>query len=165
MVDIDGVRAALRRAAVDRSAAALVATPDTVAEVSVAPGGRWVVRSHSIEWIGGPERLECWQVLTAGARPVTHAKPPGWIHPAVGILWPELLPIWGRMADSHRPDRLIDGAQGPGQLVLARVDRPQSAPEPAPDGCYLEIDPVRWLCLQLELPGKVWTLQEYHPSQ
>lgn len=182
-MDVHGVREALRRAALDRTAAALVATPDTVAEVSVAPGGRWVVRSHSIEWIGSPERIDCWEVLSAGARPITHNRPSEWVHPAVGMLWPERLPIWGRVGDSHVPSRLIPGLNGPGQVVLDAVDRAglplpggeereagaagtseRAATRPPASlsgGCYLQIDAKRWLCLQLELFGRIWTLQEY----
>lgn len=158
-MDIEGVREELLRAAMDRSAAALVATTDTVAEVSVAPGGRWVVRSHSIEWVGGPEGIVCWEVLTAGARPITHTKPPEWIHPTVGVLWPDLLPIWGRVGDSHRPDRLIAGSSGPGQMVLAPM-----GPQGRPTEGTVDLDPARWLCLRLELPGKEWVLQEYRDT-
>lgn len=156
------MREQLLRAARDRSAAALVATPDIVAEVSVAPGGRWVVRSYTIEWVGGPVGLECWEVLSAGARQITHNKPPEWVHPAVGVLWPHLLPIWGRVGDSHRPDRIIEGVSGPGQIVLGAVDAVADAHDA---DATLTLDPARWLCLSLELPGRTWTLQEYRDTR
>lgn len=158
-VDIDGVRTPLLRAARTRSAAALVTTPDTVVEVSVAPGARWVVRSHSIEWVGGPDGLRCWEVIAAGARPITHTKPAEWVHPAVGLLWPDLLPVWGRIGDSHRPARVIAGAVGPGQLVLTPLATTADAAEGA-----LDIDPTRWLCLRLELPDAEWALHEYRDT-
>lgn len=158
-MDIDGVRAALLRAARARSAAALVATPDALVEVSVAPGACWVARSHSIEWVGGPDGLRCWEIMAAGARPITHTKPAEWVHPAVGILWPDALPIWGRLGDSHRPDRVIAGAAGPGQLVLTPVNTDLTAAEGA-----LDMDPARWLCLRLDLSDTEWVLREYRDT-
>lgn len=123
-------------------------------------GGHWVARSDSIEWVGSPDRLDCWQVLTAGARRVGHAKPLGWIHPVVGMLWPELLPIWGRASDTHAPRQVISGAQGPGQVVLAATGE-QVGGVPLGAGGALDLDPERWLCLRLELPRRTWTMQEY----
>lgn len=155
-MQLPDVRSGLWSAAIDRTAVALVATDDTVVEVSVAPVGRWVARSHTVEWIGSPESVECWRIHPAGgAREVRHGRTPGWIHPTVGLLWPEILPLWGRPSDTHRPERVIAGTRGPGQVLFAPVD---GLPEPPSS---LEIDPDRWLCLRLEMPGREWTLQDF----
>lgn len=150
------MRQRLWGAALGRSAAALVATADAIVEVSVAPGRRWVARSHNVEWIGGPGQVECWRIHPAGgAREVRHGRTPGWVHPTVGLLWPEILPLWGRPEDTHRPERIIPGSHGPGQVLFAAVD---GLPEPP---TTLDLDPLRWLCLRLEMPGREWTLREY----
>lgn len=156
VVDPADVRNGLRSAAADRTAAALVATNDAVVEVSVASGGRWVARSHNVEWIGGPDGVECWRIHPAGgAREVRHGRPADWVHPTVGLLWPELLPVWGRPTDTHRPERVISGCRGPGHVLFLPVD---GLPEPP---SILELDPARWLCLRLEMPGREWVLRDY----
>jgi hypothetical protein len=158
-VELAEVRRLLWSVAADRAAAALVATNDTVVEVSVAPGGRWVARSHNLEWIGNPAGVECWRIHPAGgAREIRHDRAAGWVHPTVGLLWPELLPLWGRPSDTHRPARVIDGSSGPGQILFGPVD---GLPEPP---TTLDLDPTRWLCLRLEMPGREWTLRDYQVS-
>lgn len=155
-MDPADIRSGLWLAAAGRTAAALVATNDTVVEVSVAPGGRWVARSHGVEWIGGPDGVECWRIDAAGgAREVRHGRTADWVHPILGLLWPELLPLWGRPSDTHRPERVIDGWQGPGQVLFTPVD---GLPEPPSS---LDLDATRWLCLRLEMPGREWVLQDY----
>ncbi len=143
-----------------RRAAGLVAAHDDLAEVSVAPG-RWVVRSHSMEHVADETGIHCWQVLSAaGARPVEHDHPPGWVHPLVGMLWPDRLPVWGRPGDRFRPVQMIEGMHGPAQLVL-RTARPLLAGEPPGAVGTLELDPELLCCTRLELPASTWTLREY----
>lgn len=146
-----------------RRAAGLVAAHDDLAEVSVAPG-RWVVRSHSMEHVADQTGIRCWQVFpAAGARPVTHEHPAGWVHPLVGMLRPDRLPVWGRPGDRFRPVQLIEGMHGPAQLVL-RTTRPLLAGEPPGAVGTLELDPVLLCCTRLELPASIWTLREYRAN-
>lgn len=158
---VDALLDRVRQLADERRASALVQAHDEVAEVSVAPG-RWVVRSHSVEHVGGENATNCWQIVPAGgARPVHHDHPADWVHPMVGLLWPQHLPVWGRPGDRYRPVRVIEGLRGPGQLVLKSVRTLLSGEPPTPMGT-LELDPVHLLCTRLELSASTWTLQEYH---
>lgn len=147
-----------------RRAAALVTAHDELAEVSVAPG-RWVVRSHNLEHIGDSSGFHCWQVQpAAGARAVEHDHPPGWVHPLVGMLWPEHLPVWGRPGDRFRPIQVIEGMHGPAHLVL-RTTRQLLSGEPPGAVGTLELDPELLYCTCLELPASTWTLREYRAGQ
>lgn len=155
----DAVRASLAAASRSRRAWARVLDGFDEVEVSVAPSGRWSVLSHLTEWSGGPGGVACWQLVPAGgARPVAHHRPSGWVHPAVGLLWPELLPVWGRPGDAFRPLRVVVGDDGPAQVVLAAgSDRGPAGP----GGCgTLHLDPRRWLCTRFGAPGQDWTLAE-----
>ena len=159
-MEVADARRELWSAATVRTASALVATNDAVVEVSVAPGGRWTVRSHGMEWTGSPDAIECWRIHPAGgAREVRHGRTQGWVHPTIGMLWPDRLPIWGREGDTHRPERMIAGRCGPGQIVFAPID---GLPEPPTS---LDLDPVRWLCLRFETPGREWTLRDYQDQR
>lgn len=141
-----------------RTASALIADPEHTLEVWVGSDGRWVVRSWATEWSFGPDGLTCWEVVPAGgAAKVPHGRPPGWVHPVVGLLWPALLPIWGRESDLYRPVGIIDGMAGPAQVVLG-PSRTQGHVG------TLHVDARRWLCTALELPGQSWTLTEYLPG-
>ncbi|MDO5534288.1 MAG: hypothetical protein Q4F65_06525 [Propionibacteriaceae bacterium] len=139
----------------ERTASALVADTEHTLEVSVAPGGRWVVRTWQTEWSAGPAGLRCWRLIPAGgATEVTHDRPEGWVHPGVGLLWPALLPVWGRPDDAYRPTAVLEGVFGPAQVVLAAREGE------APVGT-LHVDARRWLCTALELPEVAWTLTEF----
>lgn len=153
-MDAHALLARLTAAADGRAANTLVADAEHTLEVSVA-GERWVVRSWNREWTGGPDGLRSWILVPAGgAAEVPNDKPDGWVHPVIGLLRPDLLPVWGRDADPYRPLSLVEGMFGIAQVVLAAADGE------APVGT-LHVDARRWLCTALELPDLTWTLSEY----
>ena len=154
-MDAATLLARLTEVSVGRAASALIADPEHTMEVSVGADGRWVVRSWATEWSFGPDGLTCWQLIPAGgAAKLPHSHPEGWVHPVVGLLRPDLLPVWGRVPDLYRPIAIIDGVAGPAQVVLApsRTEAHVGT---------LHVDARRWLCTALELPGLSWTLTEY----
>ncbi len=154
-MDADAVLVRLTAAAGTRVANALVGDTEHTLEVSVAGTGRWVVRSWNREWTGGPDGLRSWILIPAGgAAPVPNEHPDGWVHPVVGLLHPELLPIWGRPEDHFAPVGVVDGVFGPAQVVLAGVGSPE------PVGT-LHVDARRWLCTALELPDLTWAVTDY----
>lgn len=163
-MEVEAVRRELFRAGDTRSAAALVADDEHIVEVSVAPGRHWVARSHNQEWVGTPQGVRCWYVLTAGAREIAHDYGDAWVHPAVGMLWPELLPIWGREEDQFFPARVIESGRGPAHLVLQASEAIMVGGFPLSPGGSLDLDPDRWLCTRLDLPGRTWLLQEYRET-
>ena len=153
-MDAQTLLAHLAEAGMGREASALVADHEQTLEVSIAPGGHWVVRSWQDEWVGRPDGVRCWQLIPAGgAAEIAHGRPAGWVHPVIGLLRPDLLPIWGRPGDDYRPLAIVDGVFGPAQVVLSPVHHE------APVGT-LHVDARRWLCTALELPDASWTLTE-----
>ncbi|NLT30895.1 MAG: hypothetical protein GXX86_10640 [Propionibacterium sp.] len=156
---INFIRAALARES-HRPAAALVSDAEQVWEVSVAHP-TWVVRSHNIEWRGDANGVRCWQILTDGARPLPHKHPEHWVHPMVGMLWTERLPIWGRPDDLFAPVRVISGTRGPSQVVLEATTGPVVGGYRMDPGGTLHIDWSKWLCTKLDLGRTEWTVQEY----
>lgn len=159
------VRARLAEAADARVGSALISDDEHILEASVGREGRWVVRSWGTEWIGGPDGLTCWHIIPAGgARRVSHRHPDDWVHPAVGLLRPELLPVWGRPGDSFRPVRVIEGAAGPAQLILEATTGVRVGGQPLDPGGTLHIDPRRWLVTRVERPEGTWTVTEYRDA-
>lgn len=154
-MDADELLARLTAAAQGRTASALVSDDEHTLEVSVADGGRWVVRSWNTEWVQGADELRCWHLVPAGgASEVAHGRPAGRVHPVVGLLRPALLTVWGREADGYRPTAVLDGLFGPAQVVLAAPGSDEAVGT-------LHVDARRWLCTALELPGRTWSLTEY----
>ena len=160
-----GVRAAaeglLRRltdAAERRTGAARVDDGDDTYEVSVAPGGRWRVMSSRIEWWYGPDGLASAVLTLAGAKPREVTEPEGWIHPAVGLLWPQILPVWGHPGDRYRPVDLLEGTQGPALVELAPTFGETVSGWPLELGGRLYVNAVRALVTRAELGVRSWTL-------
>ena len=146
----------LRSAAPDRNAVAQVDDGDQIIEVAVAPGGRWRARTATTEWAFGSDGLSSWHVSLAGARVRDVVEPEGWVHPALGLLWPDLLPVWGRRGDRYRPTTVIEGARGPAMVKLVPV-----GVEGGPPCGALYVDAPRSLLTCVELPGRTWTLLAY----
>ncbi|QGF22399.1 hypothetical protein [Raineyella fluvialis] len=141
-----------------REAAAVVSDGDERYEVAVAPGDRWVVQSSSIEWIGNGPSIRAYDVQpSAGARRRIEEYPPGWFHPALYLLWPHLLPLWGRPGDEYRPIRTIDGLHGPAGLVFEHVDAPMVGGESLGPWAHVLLNQDHQVTL-LDWDGRVWTL-------
>ena len=154
-MDVDALLTSLAEAAAGRLASALVADDEHTLEVSVAGADRWVVRSWNREWTGGPDGVRCWHLIPAGgAAEVPSGRPDGWVHPVVGMLRPDLLPVWGRGEDDYEPIRVVEGLFGPAQVVLGRVGDDEAVGT-------LHLDARRWLCTALELPGQSWTMTQF----
>lgn len=160
----DAVRARLAEAALARRGSALISDEEHTLEVWVSPGS-WGVRTYGTEWTGGPDGVRCWHIVPAGgARAVPHRHPAEWVHPIVGLLRPDLLPVWGRPSDRFGPARVIEGVHGPAQVVLQATTGQRVGGEPLDPGGTLHVDATRWLCTRLELPGLTWTLLEFRES-
>lgn len=156
---VNFIRAALARDNM-QPAAALVNDSEDLWEVSVAHPN-WAVRGRDREWSGGRAEVRCWQMLSAGARPLEHDHPADWIHPVVGMLWTDRLPIWGRPDDLYTPVRVISGRNGPSQVVLEARTGPIVGGYRVNPGGTLHVDWSRWLCTRLELGDQAWTVEEY----
>lgn len=156
---VNFIRAALTRDSM-RPAAALVQHNDDLWEVSVKHPS-WAARGRDREWSGSGSEVRCWQVLAAGARPLEHDQPAGWVHPVVGMLWVDQLPIWGRPGDLYTPVRVISGTNGPSQVVLEARTGPIVGGYRVNPGGTLHVDWSRWLCTRLELADEAWTVEEY----
>lgn len=157
-MDAGTLLARLTREAVLRVANALVADAEHTLEFSVSGLDRWVVRSWNREWSGGPDGVRAWFLVPAGgAAEVPLDRPEGWVHPALGLLRPALLPVWGRPSDAWTPLGVVEGVFGPAQVVLSAVGSTE------PVGT-LHLDARRWLCTALELPELSWTLTDYQEA-
>lgn len=151
----------LSRASAARTAAARVDDGDDSYEVSIAPGGRWRVLSSRVEWwTTSTGQLLSAYVTQAGARPRTLTEEPGWMHPAVGLLRPELLPVWGGPGDRYHPVAVIEGMQGPALIELAPSYGDVVGGFPMEAGGLLYVDPGRLLVASLQLGRRTWTLLE-----
>ncbi|MEA5153709.1 hypothetical protein [Raineyella sp.] len=145
-----------------REAAAVVSNGEERFEVAVAPGDRWVVHSSTIEWVGNGASIQAYDTQESlGARRRAEEYPPGWYHPALGLLWPHLLPLWGRAGDAYRPVRIIDGLHGPSGIVCEHVDAPMVGGESLGPWAHVLLTPDRQLTL-LEWEGRTWTLLDIH---
>ncbi|SDB88633.1 hypothetical protein GA0111570_106106 [Raineyella antarctica] len=160
--DLLALVAAVLSRAQDREAAAVVSDGDERYEVAVAPGDRWVVQASSTEWIGTGDSVVSYETqLAAGARQRTEEFPPGWYHPALALLWPHLLPVWGRLGDEYRPARIIDGLNGPAGIVCEALDAPVVGGESlGPWAHVLLNDDLRITLVELE--QRTWTLLDIH---
>lgn len=144
-----------------RSAVERVEDDDQIVDVAVAPGGRWRARTSLLEWAQTADGMWSWYISLAGARERVVTEPPGWIHPAVGLLRPDLLPVWGRPGDRFQPVGLVDGVHGPALVDLAPVACHLLAGSPVDHGAALHVDASRWLVTRVELDGRTWTLLDY----
>lgn len=163
--DSPGARAArllgdLSRASAARTAAARVDDGDDSYEVSVAPGGRWRVLSSRVEWWTSGDELFSAFVTLAGARPRMVTEEKGWVHPAVGLLRPGLLPVWGRPGDRYHPVAVVEGMHGPALIELAPSSGDVVGGYPMEAGGLLYVDPARLLVTSLQLGRRTWTLLE-----
>lgn len=141
-----------------REAAAVVSDGDERYEVAVAPGDRWVVHSSTIEWIGNGISIQAYDTQdTVGARRRAEEYPPGWYHPALYLLWPQLLPLWGRAGDEYRPVRTIEGLHGPSGIVFEMVDAPRVGGESLGPWAHVLLNDDHQVTL-LEWEGRTWTL-------
>ena len=141
-----------------REAMARVDDGEQVLDVSVAPGGRWRVRSATVEWAHTPKGLSSWHVTHMGARERAGREPQGWQHPAVGLLRPDLLPVWGRLADRYRPVSVIEGASGYAMVELEPNSGDVVGGFAVEPGATMHLDTRRLLVTCLELPQRTWTL-------
>lgn len=155
------VLAELTRAGETRRAVARVDDGQELIEVSAAAGDRWSARSSLVEWSYGPDGLASWHVSLAGARARRTTERRGWVHPAVGLLRPELLPVWGRPGDRFRPVHVTEGIQGPALLDLAPVGGEVVDGQPVGRGGSLYLDLARGLVTCLDLGDRCWTLVDY----
>ncbi len=155
------VLAELTRAGATRRAVARVDDGQELIEVSAAAGGRWSARSSLVEWSYGPDGLASWHVSLAGARARPATERRGWVHPAVGLLRPDLLPVWGRPGDRFRPVHVTEGVHGPALLDLAPVGGDVVDGQPVGRGGSLYLDPERRLVTCLDLGDRCWTLVDY----
>ncbi len=145
-----------------REAAAVVSNGEERFEVAVAPGDRWVVHSSTIEWIGNGASIQAYDTHESlGARRRAEEYPPGWYHPALGLLWPHLLPLWGRPGDEYRPVRTIVGLHGPAGIVCEYVDAPVVGGESLGPWVHVLLNADHQLTL-LEWEGRTWTLMDIH---
>jgi hypothetical protein len=146
----------------DRESAAVVSDGLERYEVAVAPPDRWVVAASGIEWVGTGNIIESYEThLAAGARRRAEQFPPGWYHPALGLLWPHLLPLWGRPGDEYRPLRTIEGLNGPSGIVCEAIDAPVVAGESLGPWAHLVLNDDLQITL-VELDGQTWTLLDIH---
>lgn len=146
----------------DREAAAVVSDGDEHYEVAVAPGDRWVVQAATTQWIGTGSAVEAYDThMAAGARRRAETFPPGWHHPALGLLWPHLLPVWGRQGDDYLPRRIIEGLNGPAGIVCEAVDAPVVGGECLGPWSHLLFNDDLRVTL-VELGGQTWTLLDIH---
>nr|NLI50115.1 hypothetical protein [Propionibacterium sp.] len=158
---IDGLLARLAEAGARRRAVARVDDGEQLIEVAAGAAGRWSARTALVEWSYGPDGLASWHVSLAGARPRATTETRGWVHPAVGLLRPELLPVWGRPGDRFRPVHVTEGDHGPALLDLAPVGGEVVDGQPVGRGGSLYLDPRRGLVTCLDLGDRVWTLVDY----
>lgn len=157
-VDLLALVAAVLGKAKDREAAAVVSDGDERYEVAVAPGDRWVVQASGTEWLSTGGTVEAYDThMAAGARRRRERFPPGWYHPALGLLWPHLLPIWGRPGDEYRPQRIIDGLNHPAGIVCEAITAPVVAGESLGPWSHVVLNDDLQITL-VELEGRTWTL-------
>lgn len=160
--DLFGLVATMLARARTRQAAALVSDGEERYEVAVAPGDRWVVQASDTEWIGTGDTVEAYRTHpAAGARRSTEQFPPGWYHPALGLLWPHLLPLWGRPGDAYRPLRTIEGLKGPSGIVCEAIDAPIVAGESLGPWAHVLLNDEQQPTL-IDLEGRTWTLLDIH---
>ncbi len=150
--------AAARAAGEERTAMARVDDGEQLLDVSVAPGGRWRVRSSTVEWALTSEGLLSWHVTHMGAHERDLREPEGWIHPAVGLLRPDMLPVWGRLADRYRPVSLLEGTSGYAMVGLEPNSGDVVGGFAVEPGATMHLDTRRHLVTCLELPQRTWTL-------
>lgn len=131
---------------------------EQVYEVAVAPRGRWRVNTRTTEWTGDEDRLESWTLTSDGASPRANREPAGWKHPVVGLLWPHLLPIWGRVGDTFTPRTRIEGSTGLLMLPLEPIGGEVVGGFPLDDGATVQIDTATGLVTYLELSRRTFTL-------
>lgn len=156
--DLDGLVERLLARGRDRETAAIVSDGAERYEIAVAPGDRWVVNSASVEWIGTPDEVEAYDWNYAqGARKRPDHFPPGWFHPALGLLWPHLLPLWGRPGDRYRPVRTIDGLHGPAEIVCEDMDSPMVGGESLGPWAHVMLNDEDQITM-VEFPTQTWTL-------
>lgn len=141
-----------------RTASARVDDEEQFYEVAVAPRGRWSVHTDTTEWSGTPERLSSWTLTPVGALPRATSEPAGWKHPVVGMLWPHLLPIWGRVGDAFTPRTRIEGRTGLLMLPLEPTGGEVVGGIPLDSGATVEIDTATGLVTFLELPRRTFAL-------
>ncbi len=160
---VAGILARLTAAGERRRAVARVDDGEQLIEVASAAGGRWTARTSLVEWSYGPDGLASWHVSLAGARPRRTSEARGWVHPAVGLLRPELLPVWGRPGDRYRPVHVTEGDRGPGLLDLAPMggDVVDGHPLGRGGSLYLDLDLGHGLVTCLDLGDRAWTLVDY----
>lgn len=160
--DLLAVVASVLSRAADRAAAAVISDGDERYEVAVAPGDRWVVQAAGTEWIGTGSTVESYEThLAAGARRRAETFPPGWHHPALSLLWPHLLPVWGRQGDAYRPRRIIEGLHGPAGIVCEAIDAPVVGGECLGPWAHVLVNEELRVTL-VELEGRTWTLLDIH---
>lgn len=156
--------AELTSAGARREATARVDDGEQVIDVAVSADGRWRVHASMFEWALTADGLRSWYVGLAGARERPVTEPEGWTHPAVGLLRPELLPVWGRPGDRFQPVGIVSGASGPGLLDLAPMAGEVVGGFHLDHGATLYVDATRLLVTCLELADRAWTLADYREA-